>query len=163
MKLKDFSIEIEKLLKDEELLRLLHNKPKHRLDDPLDINKPNILAKPIDELWGLIDFHLVPAPKYDDLEQNQICRIFYYAGDGRSTNTNYLFSNQEYTFEVLVHYDFQIMDKRLEMICDRLNELIFDKRIGGIGKTLFKRRHPVNTPNNYLGFRLVYEFCNENF
>ncbi|MBD1379214.1 hypothetical protein [Metabacillus arenae] len=163
MDLKDFSIEVENILKDEELLRLLHNKPQNRLDDPLDESKPNILEKDDEELWELIDFHLIPAIKIDDLEENQICRIFYYAGNGAPTNTNYLFSNQEYIFDVLVHNDFQIMDKRLEMICDRLNDLIFNKRVGGIGKTLFKRRHPINAPKNYMAFRLIYEFCNENF
>lgn len=163
MKLKDFSVEVEKILIDETLLRLLHYKPIDKLDDPLSENKADILTKPDEEKWEIIDYHIISAPKYDDLENNPTCRLFYYASDGRPTNTNYLFSNQEYTFEILVHYDFQMMDKRLEMICDRINELVFDKRIGGIGKTLFKRRHPVNAGNNYIGFRMVYEFCNENY
>lgn len=163
MNLKDFSIQVEKILIDEDLLRLLHYKPLNRLDNPLDESKTNILDKPVDDLWELIDFHLVPAIKIDDLVENQICRIFYYPGNGNPTNSTYLFSNQEYIFDVLVHNDFQIMDKRLEMICDRMNELVFNKRIGGIGKTLFKRRHPINTVKNYMGFRLIYEFCNENY
>jgi len=163
MKLKDFSLQIEKVLIDEELMRLLVYPAKHRLDDPLSVDKPNILEMGEDELWNLIDLHLVSAIKLDDLESNKICRVFYFAGDGRQTNSSYLFSNQEYNFDVLVPYEYQIKDKRLEMICDRLNELIFDKRIGGVGKTLFKRRHPINSPNGYLGFRLVYEFCKENY
>lgn len=166
MNLEEYSIRIEEILRDEELLRLLHYKPKNKLDDPLKVtsDKPNILEKPSKEMWEIIDYHLVPAIKLDDLQKEPISRIFYYAGYGKPTNTNYLFSNQEYVFDVVVHNDFQVMDKRLEKICDRLNALIFNARIGGVGKTLFKSRKPiVGVPNNYMGFKLVYEFCNENY
>lgn len=165
MKLKEYSIEIEKILtNDETLLRLLHYKPTSRLDDPLDPSKPNILDKNSDEFWKFVDESIIPAVKIADLNKKQLCRIFYYAGNGRPTRNNYLFSNQEYHFDVLVHNDFQIMDKRLEMICDRINELVFNKRIKGIGKTLFKGRYPINyVPNDYMGFRLVYEFCKEEY
>lgn len=164
MNIEEYSLRVEEILRDEELLRLLYYKPKNKLDNPLDSAKPNILDKPVDELWEIIDYHLVPAIRLDDLQKESVCRIFYYAGYGRSAKKNYLFSNQEYIFDVIVHNDIQITDKRLEKICDRLNDLLFNKRIGGVGKTLFKVRQPINgVPSNYMGFKLVYEFVNESY
>lgn len=163
MNLKDYSIEVEKILMNEELLRFLYYTPKNRFDDPLDNLKPNVLDMPEDELWDIVDNHLIPTIKVDDLEKEPICRVFYYAGVGRSSNTNYLFGNQEYVFDVFVHNDFQIRDKRLELICDKINDLIFNKRIGGIGKTLFRKKSPIGAPKGYMGFRLIYEFCNESY
>lgn len=152
-------MEVEKILLDEQLLRLLHYSPQHRLDDPLDDTKSDILTLPDEEKWKIIDYNLVSAPKFDDMVNEKLCRIFYYAGEGRPTNSNYKYANQEYVFEIFVHYDYQIIDKRLEMICDRLNELMSEKRVPTtIGKTLFKRRFPVNAPQGYLGFKLIYEF-----
>ncbi|RYI30609.1 hypothetical protein EVU96_09340 [Bacillus infantis] len=163
MNLKDFSIEVEAILVDEELMRLLHYSPKNGMDDPLDSSKPNILDKPSEEKWDIIRHHIVPAIKLDDLEEEKKCKVFYYAGRGNPTNSNYLFSNQEYIFEVLVPYDFQIIDKRLEMICDRINDLVFNKPIGGLGNVLFRGRTPISVTKDYLGFRLVYEYVSENY
>ena len=161
MNLKDYSIEVERILLDEELLRYLYYTPKNRIDNPLDVSKTNIFDMPEDVLWDIIDNHLIPAIKIDDLDKNPICRVFYYAGIGKSSNTNYLYGSQEYIFDVFVHNDYQIRDKRLETICDRINYLISNKRIGGIGKTLFKRKAPIGAPDGYMGFRLIYEFYNE--
>ena len=161
MNLTNYSIEVEKILMDEQLLRLLYYTPKNRLDNPLDISKANILEMPEDKLWDIIDHHMIPAIKIDDLEKNPICRVFYYAGIGRPTNSNYLYGFQEYVFDVFVHNNFQIIDKRIELICDRINQLISNKRINGIGKTLFKKKSPIGSPDGYMGFRLIYEFCSE--
>lgn len=164
MELEKYSREIFKALNsDETLLRLLHYKPISKLDNPLDPTKPNILEKQADEKWTIIDDCIVNAPKISDLEATSKSRLFYYAGYGRGSNNNYLFSNQEFCFEVFTHYDFQMMDRRNEKICDRLNEILFGKNLAGLGKFLFRERHPVKAPKDYLGYKLVYEFTSENY
>lgn len=164
MELKKYSSEIFKVLNsDETLLRLLHYKPTSKTDNPLDPSKPNILDKPINERWAIIDDCIVNAPKFNDLETSSKSRLFYYAGYGRTTNNNYLYTNQIYCFEVFTHYDFQMMDRRNEKICDRLNEILFNNNITGMGKFLFKDRHPINAPKDYLGYRLNYEFASQNY
>jgi hypothetical protein len=149
---------------DETILRLLHYKPENRLDDPLDENKPNILDMvDEDKKWELIDDCIMTAPKTSDLEKKPKCRLFVYPGVRRPTNDNFLFANQQFNFDVLTHADFQNMDLRNEWICERVNELIFGKRIAGLGKVLFKGGQPINAPKDYQGYRLVYEFASENY
>lgn len=162
MSLRKHSKDIEKILiNDETLLRLLYYKPQNRLDDPLSLTKSNILD--MANKWDIIDDRIVSAPKFEDLETGTEpkCRLLFYPAYGRSTNNNYLFSNQEYKFEIYVHFDYQI-DKRLEWISDRINELMFNQRITGHGKVEFKDRRDVSAPKNYLGFRLIYEFLSGN-
>ncbi len=148
---------------DEELLRLLYHFPVDIFDNPLDVNKPNILDMPDDEKFEIFNDKIMTAPKFDGFDKSPMSRLFYYAGDGRSTRNNYLFSKQEFNFDIFVHQEIENTDKRLEWICDRVNELVFNKSIVGLGKTLFIRRYPVKAPVNYVGYRLVYEFCHENY
>lgn len=164
MNLRKYSMDIEKLLvEDETLLRLLIYKPSNYLDNPLDTTKPNILDMPVDDMWKLIKDRVVSAPKFDDLDAGEEkCRLLFYPSNGRPQNDNYLYSTQQYTFDIFVHFNYQNIDKRLEWICDRVNELVFDKRITGMGKVAFKDRGKLSAPNNYLGYRLVYEFGSGN-
>lgn len=164
MELTKYTDDIYKvLISDETLLRLLHYKPTNRLDDPLSPSKPNILEKPIDELKKIIDDVIVSALKVSELDTEKKCRLLFYPGTGRSTNDNYLFSNQEYIFVAFVHLDYENIDRRNQMICDRVNQLISNKRITGMGKVLFKSRRPVNAPKDYIGYQLSYEFISENY
>lgn len=163
MSLRQYSMDIEKLLIDETLLRLLYYKPQNYLDDPLDASKENILDKPSDEKWEIIKDRIVSAPKFDDLDKIEKCRLLVYPHIGRSTRSNYLFANQEYSFDVFVHFDYQNVDKRLEWICDRVNDLLKNFSVTGFGKVLFKDRGKLSAPNNYIGYRLTFEFISENY
>lgn len=164
MDLSDYSTAIFKVINsDEELLRLLHYKPENKLDNPLDISKPNILDLPIEEKWEIIDDCIVNAPKFTEIQDEAKSFLMYYCGYGRRNSKNYLFSDQEFHFDVITPDTFQTMDRRNEKICDRINKIIFGKNIVGMGKMLPKDRMPINTPKGYNGYRLVYEFVSENY
>ncbi|MED1863231.1 hypothetical protein P4V41_07165 [Fictibacillus nanhaiensis] len=163
-KFKKYTLDISnRFYNDEIILRLLHYKPKNRLDDPLDPSKNDILSKDEDEKWDIIDAHIMTAPKISDLEKKAMCRLFIYPGVRRPTDKNFLFANQQFNFDVLTHSDFQNMDLRNEWICERVNELVFGQRIAGLGQVLFKGGQPINAPKDYQGYRLVYEFASENY
>lgn len=165
MGLRKYTLDIVNLLSnDETLLRLLYYYPKNALDDPLDSNKQNILDMDIDTRTAIIDNRIVTAPKFDDLdnEDNPICRLLVYPGIGRSYSNDYMVANQEYNFEVYVHFDYENADRRMEWICDRINELLFDNWITGMGKVYFKTRRPKPAPANYIGHQLIYEFGSVN-
>jgi hypothetical protein len=163
-KLEKYSKDIYKvLIQDEVLLRYLHYIPTSRVDNPLDPSKDNILDKDVDSLWGIIDDVIVPAPKISDLVDTQKSRLLVYAGYGRGTNSNYLFSNQEYEIDIFVHADTQTMDFRMEKIHDRVNELLFNQHITGMGKLLFKGRQPINAIKDYFGYKMIFTFSSENY
>jgi hypothetical protein len=163
-KLEKYSKDIYSIfINDEILLRYLYYNPTSRLDDPLDTSKDDILSKNADDFWAIVDDVIKTAPKTSDLVENVKSRLFVYAGYGRSNSSNYYFSDQEYEFDILVHADNQSKDFRTEKIHDRLNELLFNKRITGLGKLKFKSRQPINAPKDYLGYKLVYTFSSENY
>lgn len=145
---------------DETLLRLLFYQPVNASDDPLDPTKENILDKT--DKWAIIMDRIVTAPKFDDLDDKIKCRLLLYHGHGRKSS-NHLFTRQEFCFEVFTHFNFDNVDQRLSWTCDRLDELMERKRITGFGNMMSKDRRPTSAPKNYIGYKLVYEFYNENF
>jgi hypothetical protein len=150
------------LVQDETLLRLLHYKPKDALDDPLDPSKPNILDMEEKSKWKIINDCVATTPQVSDLDTSEKCRILFYFGRRERTD-NYLFANQEIIFDVITHVDFDGVDQRLSWICDRVNELIFNKRLTGIGKIYFSGGGIMNNvPNNYTGYKLLYTVGSEN-
>jgi hypothetical protein len=152
------------LTSSETLLRLLYYKPSNAEDDPLSELKPNILD--MSELgegnkWSIIQDRIKTIPKVDDLDKNQICRLLFYPSNRHRTD-NYLISDQDITFDILVHFAYEDVDQRLEWICDVLNELMFDKRITGMGKVTYVDGRPLSVPQGYVGYRLVYSFGSGN-
>lgn len=148
------------LTADETLLRLLYYKPVNAMDNPLAINKPNILN--MQNKWEVIDDVIKTTPKTEDLTVTKGCRLLFYLGK-RDNTTNYLFASQEIIFDVLVAMDWEEKDQRQSWICDRVNELVFDNRITGLGKVLFRKGAPMSSPEGFVGFRLVYEIASENY
>jgi hypothetical protein len=161
MKMREHLQKLYKVLtQDETLLRLLYLKPQNAADNPLDPAKPNILSR--SDKWVIIDDVIKTAEVVSDLDTSEKCRVLMYAGR-RNPTRNYLFSDQDFVFDVLVHAKaFDSVDQRLSWICDRVNELLFDKRVTGIGKVEFKSGTPIGSPNGYSGYRLVYSFGSEN-
>lgn len=158
MRMKDNLSDIYKVLtSDEILLRLLYYLPSSPIDDPLSMDKLNILDMDIETRWNIINDVIKMVEKTDDLIETPKCRLFMYPGR-RSSTGNYLVSDQEIVFDILVHADFQNIDLRLSKICDRLNELICNKEITGMGKILFDSGGRIGAPTNYIGYRLVYIF-----
>lgn len=150
------------LTNDETLLRLLYYKPQDANDSPLATNKPNILSMDAVTKWNIIKDVIKPTSKTDDLAVEPKCRIYFYPARRISSGSNYLFANQQIVFDVMVHFDFEEVDLRLEWICDRINELLFNQRITGFGKISFVEGGLSPSPEGYLGYRLIYKFTSEN-
>lgn len=149
------------LTQDETLLRLLYYKPSNYNDNPLDKSKQNILDMEESEKWKIIQDRIVTTIKTSGLDKEKKCRILFYPGKRHSTG-NYLISSQLINFDVLVHIEFDEIDMRLSWICDHLNELLFKNRITGVGKISFVDGDKLLTPDEYVGYRLIYRFGSVN-
>ena len=150
----DMSAIYKVVTSDEEMLRLLYYKPQNGLDDPLSPSKTNVLDMP--NSYEIIDEFIKFAPKVDDLTEKNICRLLFYPGR-RSPTRNQQTSSQEFVFDIFVHIDdFQMKDLRQEKIVDRLNKIMFGKRIMGLGKVESNGGNPIKSPANYIAYQIVY-------
>jgi hypothetical protein len=163
MKMREHLQKLYKVLtQDETLLRLLYYKVENAGQSPLDPAKPNILSR--SDKWTIIDDVIKTAEVVTDLESGttEKCRVLMYAGRRMSTG-NYLVSEQDFVFDVLVHSaTFDQTDQRLSWICDHLNSLLIDKNLVGVSKIQFKSGGNIPTPNGYSGYRLIYQFGSVN-
>lgn len=142
---------------DETLLRLLYYPPKdiaNNIKDPLDDSLDNVLD--IDMDWSIRDKRIMLIPKSDDLENNPLCRIYLYAGR-RNPTRNYHVANQEVIIDILCHSDFE-KDLRSMRISDRVNDLLFNERVTGLGKLDYEDGSPISAPLNFVGYRHVFKF-----
>lgn len=156
--------DINKILKlfrnDEDLLRLLYYAPQDlRIGqlNPLSSELDNILEKDEDELWAIRDEHISTALNGDDLSDKKLCRIYVYLGRRRPTNNNYTLAEQEIVVDILCHNDYQSKDQRTLRISDRINELLINERVTGIGKLRYVEGYEFNPPKDYAAYRHVYE------
>src|SRR5699024_5957064 len=95
----------------------------------------------------------------DDLADSPICRIIFYPAPRKPQAGNYTVARQEVSFDVIVHKDYNDSDMRLAKITDRLNKIISNEKLTGMGRTLFVDGHPINIPaENYIAYRLAYSF-----
>jgi hypothetical protein len=141
---------------NEELLRLLYYKPTNFNDNPLDPSKDNILDLPEEEKWEIINDVIKKTDKTSDLDTEQKCRLLFYSGVRDSTD-NYLLASQDIIFDILVHIDaFDLVDDRLDWICDKVNDLISNEKVTGIGKAMFVHGNNIVAPKEYVGYRLIY-------
>lgn len=146
---------------DEDLLRLLYYAPANlatNTPDPLDPSLQNI--KDMDEAtqWQIRDERILFIPKTDDLTSDKpLCRLLVYAGR-RNSSGNYLFADQELVIDIICHNSFENGDLRSKKISDRLYQLLVGTRINGIGRMDYYTGMPISSPNEYIGFRHVYEF-----
>lgn len=142
---------------DEDLLRLLVYKSENFEDDPLSPNKPNIIGTPT--YYKVLNESIKRAPKSTDLSTKNNCRICMYLGYNTKT-TNIKTFNQDIVFDVYVHIsDFEEIDCRSLKICDRLNAIVHDKHISGIGKVVGYKTYPINdAPDGYIGYKMVFTF-----
>lgn len=162
MKMRDNLQAIYKeLTTNEKLLRLLYYKSTNWNDSPLDEAKSNILDMPVDEKWAIINDRIKKTNKSDGLDTVKINRILFYAGNRKGTG-NYLVSDQDIIFDILVHQDFDDIDLRLSWIADTLNDIISNQNLTGIGKIQNKMGGQISAPQNYIGYRLVYTFGSGN-
>ena len=163
MRMRENLMDIYKvLINDEILLRLLYYKPSDMNDDPLSLDKPNILDKPDVERWEIINNVIKRTEKTTDQDQTEKCRVLIYPGKRRGDGRNYMVSEQDVFIDVLVPIYYDEVDFRLSWICDRINELLFDKEITGLNKIKFNGGGLKNAPNGFIGYTLVYKFSTTN-
>lgn len=136
---------------DEELLRLLYYEK-----DALNY----VANKDVKSLNNFVDIRkerIIRAPKVDDISTKKICRICMYLGARESMSR--AVSEQEMIFDVFTHIDgFETTESRSLKIADRINLLLSESRITGIGVIKSDRFFPINAPNNYMAYRLAYTF-----
>jgi len=145
-------------INDETLLRLLYYPPKNlgtNTPDPLSVTNPNILDMSDDAKWEVINDRIAMTPTVSDLDTTEKCRLLFYAG--RRSPGNFIYADQEIICDILCHFNYE-KDQRSTWISDRVNELLVQERITGIGKVDFKSGGITGSPKGYIGYRLVYEF-----
>lgn len=148
-----------KFINDETLLRLLYYPPQNlgtNTPDPLSTDNPNILDMSADNKWEIINDRILMTPTVDDLDTTEKCRLLFYAGR-RNPTGNFIYADQEIMCDILCHFNYE-KDQRSTWISDRINELLVQERVTGIGKVDFKDGRPIGAPKGYVGYKLMYEF-----
>jgi hypothetical protein len=156
----DFLDIIKYLKTDETLLRLLYYPSEdvgNNVLDPLDVSLPNILGMNIETRSEIINKRIMKSSKFKDLETEQLCRLYVYAGR-RRPNGNYKTADQELRIDILCHSDFENGDLRSLRISDRLNELLCQSRIIGIGQMDYVIGDQINAPYEYTGYQNVFTY-----
>lgn len=157
MKLRQNIADFFKVLSaDEELCRLLAYKPKNALDNPLSPTKPNVLTS--SEYHSLISQRLLMSPKTNDLDSTPMNRICIYLGHRSNQSGSWEVKNQDVVIDVYSHIDdFDAVDTRCLWICEKINELVENKHITGIGKVFNQNIYVIpNAPSGYIGYKMIY-------
>lgn len=157
----DFLDIIKYLKSDEELNRLLYYSPEdvgNDVLDPLDESLPNIMDMDLEVKSEIINKRIMKSSKYKDLENDKICRLYVYAGGRRPSNSNYASANQELVIDILSHSDFENADLRSLRISDKLNQMLSQSRLVGIGQMDFVGARQINAPYEYVGYQVIFEY-----
>ena len=153
--------ELDQILRnDEKLMRLLHYSPVDeagRYVNPYDENLPDILTKSNAERYRIEKAHLVKSVKVDTIVNTKTSIVYVHQGRRREVFGNRFLMRQEILVDVLVHNDYQTMDRRLAKICDRLDSLIVGTRLG-LSETIAVNSIPMESPKEYYRYQLRYEF-----
>lgn len=156
-----FNAIYQKLITDEELLRLLNYSPtgydseNNYNPDPLDESLPNLFDKESEEYWKMIEERIVLGEKTSELLEQKLCKIYIYEGRRRPVFESYLMATQEVNIDVFIHESFD-RDLRISRISDRINELIALELIAGIGKLEYKAGNPREAPTHYRRYLHQY-------
>lgn len=158
----------QKLIKDEELLRLLTYLPRGYDDegnynpDPLDDSLDNLVPdlktatdEEVQEYWRLVDERIVLGEKTSDLESKKICRIYISEGRRRPVFNDYLMATQEVAITIYINEDYD-KDIRMSRISDRINELIALERIAGFGMLEYQAGNPLVAPKHYRAYEHLF-------
>lgn len=130
--------------------------------DPLNPTKAEVRTLPdfnsTDPLKNISKTRIVRAPKTDNLTTQPICRLCMYFGNGDSLNR--AVSDQDVIFDVYAHIDtFEINESRSLKIIDRLNKLLNESKVTGVGKIQSGRRFIIGSPPaGYIGYKVIYTF-----
>lgn len=159
------------LRNDDQLMRLLFYRPEDFPDDsgnpsphPLsetlpffispDPNDPTIPVIDAITKWEITKDRIAQVKKVADLEERAICRLHLYAGYRKPTR-NYMVANQEIVIEVFTHESYE-EDLRSLWISDRINQLLVDEHVAGMGKVIYLQGRQVSAPKGYTGYQHTY-------
>lgn len=149
------------LITDETLLRLLYYPPESLADsipDPLSDHNPNMLDKPREELWSIIQDAIKKVPPIESPVLKR-AHIYIYPGKRTPNRQNNSYSKKQVIFDVVSHFDFEDVDFRSMRITDRLCELFVNKNVAGINKTEDAGGGQINgLPKGFVGYKNVFEF-----
>jgi len=138
---------------DKELLRLLYYP-----SDPLNPSKQDVQSLP--DFQKIRSERIIRSPKTNDLTVDKgICRICMYMGN-RDNTSNKKVAMQDIVFDVYAHIDkYDQNDARSLWICDKINELLHEEWITGIGKMESYRSLIIgNPPSGYIGYKMIFTF-----
>ena len=147
------------LIKDEPLMRLLYYPAKNTTDDPLSKSKPNLIDTDIYRN-DILKQRILRAPNADGLVENNegICRICMYMGTSTRTENIYMF-NQRIVFDIFVNIQkYEMVDSRSMRIIDRLNEIVNDEPVTGMGACTNVTFAPITAPVGYIGYTSEFMF-----
>lgn len=158
MKMNTYLMNIDKILRfDDELWKLMYYRSTNSTDDPLD--KESIFDLDMVETAKIINHRLKYTPTIKGLDEDKVCRIFYYPSRRRLGSGNWMKSDQDVTVDIFVPGEFNDVDMRLSKICDRVNELLFNSKVSNLGKTEIRdAREIILDDIGYMGYRMVYSF-----
>lgn len=150
----------QKLINDEELLRLLYYYPEDETrPSPLSKELPDIIGSDI--YWDVVDERILDVEKDSDLKDKPLCRIYITPERRRSVFGNYLQAKQGVEVAVFVHEDYST-DKRIEWISDRVFEILSMARINGaFGMIEYVKGDPWVAPVQYQQYKHVFEYYGE--
>lgn len=142
---------------DEHLLRLLYYNPLDKNGDYVDFTNPelpNILDFEEEKLEEIREELIRKSEKNDDIAEEKKSFIFVYFGKSRNVFDNHTLVKREIIMTIISHNDFAF-DYRIEEICDRLDTLFVDERIG-IGKVTTGISFKREAPKEYLAYEQKY-------
>lgn len=148
---------------DETLLRLLYYRPADRFDynhDPLSEALPNITAMGMDEIYEIVDEHIIFSPLPPDFEvfnTEKLNRILFYP---YSFGTSRYVNDATMQFRVFSHNDFMLNDTRPLRIIMRLNTLLNNKHVTGVGTFRFGNGRLTAAPDGYVGYEINSTYGN---
>ena len=147
------------IIKDEKLMRLLYYPAKNTADDPLSKSKPNLIGTDIYHK-DILKQRILRAPNADGLVPGNdgICRICMYMGTSTRTSSIYMF-NQRIVFDIFVNLEkYEVVDSRSMRIIDRLNEIVNDEPVTGLGACTSVTFAPITAPVGYIGYTSEFIF-----
>ncbi|GLO66135.1 hypothetical protein [Oceanobacillus kimchii] len=155
-------MDVRKVIRnDSDLWKLLYYQAENSIHDVLE--EPDVLNFDRAILNEIIKKRLKFTPVTDDLVEDKICRIIFYAGTRTTQGGNYAIADQLLNIDIFVHRDFNDVDMRLAKICDRVDFLFNKKRVAGFGKAQFVNGKPFNlSDEGYTGYTLVYKLGSNN-
>lgn len=146
------------LSEDEEIVRLLWYLPYNTVrPDPLSEALPDLVDFDKDLYWDIVDERILLRQKLNDIEDKKLCRIYLIAGKNRPVFNNHLLSEQDFEIFIYTHDDYE-SDMRNTWISDRINNLIVNKGLAGIGEVQMKGSDPLASPKEYTLYRHRYSF-----